>query len=93
MIVTGRWTIEGRSQVDRTAVVVSGPMVLHGHQISMVRASEYDALAEQLRGAVKARELAQALVDLADENTNIKGVHEVAAEIVTLLTPTAGERS
>jgi hypothetical protein len=37
--------------------------------------------------------LAQALVDLADENTNIKGVHEVAAEIVTLLTPTAGERS
>lgn len=85
MTVIERWNIEGDSQVNRTAIVVSGPMVSHGHQIRMVRASEYDALAEQLRGAVGAGDaLADAVSDImADDpesvlHTWVRRWHEAA---------------
>jgi hypothetical protein len=85
------WNIEGDSQVDRTAVVVSGPMVLHGHQILMVRASEYDALAEQLQGAVEERdELRRVLANLREHAINDGAMEAGGGYDVTVLQPLLG---
>lgn len=50
--------------------------------VSFVRANAYRGA---VSGVARARGLAQALVDLCDENTNIEGVREVGAEIAALL--------
>jgi hypothetical protein len=61
-------------------MTVSGWLVREDGRVSAAGfIAEVFAQPATTQGAVRARELAQALVDLVDENTNIKAVRAVAA--------------
>lgn len=59
MSLIERWNIEGNWNGD-VLTLVSGGRIAPGEQVGVVRESDYEALSEQLRGAVDAlREIAE----------------------------------
>jgi hypothetical protein len=65
--VLERYTIETHDRDECLAIVVRGPMPPGLEQVKLVPATDYDALAEQLRGAVEENErLKKRVVALED---------------------------
>lgn len=91
MTVIERWTIEGAAPDTRALINVAGPMIPPHAQRGMVLESDYEALAEQLQGAVdEAAALRGLLASFADGIEHL--LPESAASIRRQIAQLAGVR-